>query len=72
MQSMRNGAGQKIDWESRREERRAYIEGGVRRIVGKGAAEGEETGGERRGRDEVEGLEKLVTGMNRARGERMG
>lgn len=71
MQNLRDGAGANIDWESKREERRAYIEVGARKIVGKGAAEGEGISGERRGREEVEGLEKLVTGLDKGRGDRM-
>jgi len=71
MQNLRDGAGERVDWESKREERRAYIESGARRIVGRGAAEGEELRGERRGREEVEGLERLVTGLDRGREERM-
>lgn len=71
MQGLREGAGGKVDWGSKREERRAFIEGGARRIVGKGAVEGEEVGGERRGREEVEGLEGVIRGLDRGRGERM-
>lgn len=57
--------GGKVDWEGKREERRAYIEGGARRIVGGSA--GEEVGGERSGREEVEGLESVVGGMEGVR-----
>lgn len=53
-----------VDWESRREERRGYIESGVRRVVGKGVGE-EEVGGERRGREEVEALEGVVGGLEK-------
>lgn len=61
MQSLKEGAGEKVDWDSRREERRAYIEAGTRNVVGKrGAVEGDEVGGEKRAREEVEGLEGLV------------
>ncbi len=63
MQGLRDGAGRGGDWDSKREERRAYIESGTRRIVGKGVAGGEEMGGERRGKDEVEGLEGVLKGM---------
>ena len=70
MQSLKEGAGEKIDWESRREERRAYIESGTRNVViRRGAIEGEEVGGERRSRDEVEGLEGLVRQLEK--GEKM-
>ena len=58
-----------MDWESRREERRAYIEGGARRVVGKGG-EGEEVGGGRR-REEVEGLEDILHGMEKGSGGKM-
>lgn len=50
-----------IDFEGKREERRAYIEGRARKIVGK-------TGGEGRGRigrEEVEGMEGIVGGALR-------
>ena len=72
-----------MEWENRREERRQYIEGGVRRIVGKGGfgdggGEGEgileslaSKGVERRGREEVEGLEDVVRGIGEVEGERM-
>ena len=59
-----------VDQESKKEQRRAYIESGVRRVVGKGAfgvphADGDLKAreGERRGREEVEGLEGVVRGM---------
>ena len=65
MRELKEGTGEKVDWESRREERRMYIEMGSRKVVGKGAGAGEEVGGERRGRDEVEGLEGIVGGMGR-------
>ncbi len=45
-----------MDWEGRREERRRYVEGRVRRVVGK--EEGEVVGG--RGEEEVRGLEGVV------------
>lgn len=47
-----------IDWEGKREERRAYIEGRARRIVGKPKGEG----GGRIGIEEVEGIEGIVGG----------
>lgn len=56
----------KVDWESRREDRRAYIEGRVRKIVGEGA-EGEEVGGTRVGLEEAVSLEKVVEGLRRGR-----
>ncbi len=68
MRGLKEGTGEKVDWESRREERRMYIEMGSRKIVGKGAGAGEEVGGERRGREEVEGLEGVVGGMGRRDG----
>ncbi|KAG8528941.1 uncharacterized protein KY384_006630 [Bacidia gigantensis] len=60
--------------DGKKEERRRYIESGVRRVVGKsgvggggGVGEGDLGGrgmvGERRGREEVEGLEGLVRGV---------
>ena len=69
MQHLKEGPVRKVDWESKREERRAYIEGGARRIVGKGTIEGEEVSGERRGREEMEGLEGLITGLEKGREE---
>lgn len=65
MQDLRDGAGRGVDWDSKREERRAYIENGTRRVVGKGVAGGEELGGERRGKEEVEGLEGVLRDMER-------
>ena len=62
---MREGVGQDTEWDNKREERRAYIESGVRRVVGKGGADGAEVGGERRAREEVEGLEDVVKGLGR-------
>lgn len=61
------------DWESSREERRQYIEGGVRRVVARdvGAGDGEMEGVERRGREDVEGLEAIVGRMGGGEGERM-
>ncbi|KAL8809626.1 MAG: hypothetical protein Q9200_003261, partial [Gallowayella weberi] len=54
-----------VDWESHREERRAYIEGRVRRVVGAGEVGGEIDGvkGPRVGREEVGDLEGVVGGM---------
>ena len=58
-----------IDWEGRREERRAYVEGRVRRAVERGGgSSGEELGrvvdGEGRvEREEVEGLERIVRSL---------
>lgn len=60
MQTLKEGAGSDVDWESRREERRAYIESGVRRVVGTRRSEGKGMGGELRSKEEVEGLEDLV------------
>ena len=51
------------------EERRKYIEGGVRRVVGRTGVIGRGEGdlkvgeGERRDREEVEGLEGVVKGL---------
>ncbi|KAI4278661.1 MAG: hypothetical protein L6R38_005190 [Xanthoria sp. 2 TBL-2021] len=56
-----------VDWESRREERRAYIEGRVRKIVGE-AGRGDDVGGVKVGREEVRDLEGVVGEMV---GERM-
>lgn len=68
-QQLREGLGGKVDWEGKREERRAYIESGARRVVGSGREDGESVGGEVRGRDEVEGLEAVVGGLGQ--GSRM-
>ena len=66
MQSLKDGARDKVDWESRREERRAYIEAGTKNVViRRGTVEGEEFGGGRRGREEVEGLEGVVRGLEK-------
>ncbi|KAK3178050.1 hypothetical protein OEA41_000182 [Lepraria neglecta] len=66
MQSLKDGARDKVDWESRREERRAYIEAGTKNVViRRGTVEGEEFGGGRRGRVEVEELEGVVRGLER-------
>jgi hypothetical protein len=47
-----------VDWEGKREERRAYIEGRARKVVGKGGGEG----WGRIGREDVEGIEEIVSG----------
>lgn len=60
MRGLREGSGGKVDWGGKREERRAYIESGVRRVVGSGREDVEGVGGETRGRDEIEGLEAVV------------
>ena len=65
MQEINEGPIGKVDWEGKREERRAYIESGVRRVVGTGRDDGEAVGGELRARDEVEGLEAVVEGMGK-------
>lgn len=65
LENLRQG-GVRVDWESRREERRAYIEGSVRKIIGEGA-EGEEVGGTRVGLREAMGLEEVVEGLRRGR-----
>lgn len=65
LEDLRRG-GVKVDWESRRQERRAYIEGRVRKIVGEGA-EGEEVGGTRVGLEEAVDLEKVLEGLLRDR-----
>lgn len=65
LEKLRRG-GVKVDWESRKEERRAYIEGRVRKIIGEGA-EGEEVGGTRVGLEEAVGLEKVLEGLRRDR-----
>ena len=59
-----------MDWESRREERRRYIEGRVRRVVGGGGGgreaediwEGPEKG-IKVGREEIRDLEGVVRGF---------
>ncbi|KAL8993355.1 MAG: hypothetical protein Q9169_006407 [Polycauliona sp. 2 TL-2023] len=56
-----------VDWDSRREERRAYVEGRMRKIVGETGRE-DEFGGVKVGREEVKDLEGLVGAMG---GERM-
>lgn len=69
MQGLREGPGGKVDWEGKREERRAYIESGVRKVVGNGREDVEGVGGEMRARDEIEGLEAVVGGLGQ--GSRM-
>ncbi|KAL8927615.1 MAG: hypothetical protein Q9172_001325 [Xanthocarpia lactea] len=56
-----------VDWESRREERRAYIEGRVRKVVGNGSGD-DGVRGVKVGRDEVRDLEGAIGEMG---GERM-
>lgn len=61
-----------VDWESRREERRAYIEGRVRNVVdgmGIGGGGGDAMKGVRVGREEVRDLEGVVGGMGSDRTE---
>lgn len=65
LENLRRG-GVKVDWEGRREERRAYIEGRVRKIIGEGA-EGEEVGGMRVGLEEAMSLEKVLESLRRDR-----
>ncbi|MCJ1341926.1 hypothetical protein MMC31_000104 [Peltigera leucophlebia] len=65
LENLRQG-GVKVDWESRREDRRVYIEGRVRKIIGEGA-EGEEVGGTRVGLEEAVGLENVVESLRRGR-----
>ena len=69
MQGLKEGAAGKVDWEGKREERRAYIERGVRRVVGTGREDGEGVGGEMRAREEIEELEAVVGGLGQ--GSRM-
>ncbi|KAL8834994.1 MAG: hypothetical protein Q9170_003515 [Blastenia crenularia] len=57
-----------VDWESRREERRAYIEGRVRKVVDGIGGSGEGMKGVKVGREEVRDLERVVGDMG---GERM-
>ena len=54
-----------MDWEGKREERRAYIESRVRKVVGMGGVgEMERRGkGERVGVEDVEGIEGVARGM---------
>ena len=60
MRELKEGSGDKVDWADKREERRAYIESGVRKVVGTGKGDEEAVGGALRARDEVEGLEAVV------------
>lgn len=69
MRELKDGPGGRVDWEGNREERRAYIESGVRRVVGTGREDGKAVGGEMRARDEVERLEAVVGGLGQ--GSRM-
>ena len=69
MQGLKEGPGGKVDRDVKSEERRAYIESGVRRVVGAGREDGEGVGGELRARDEIEGLEAVVGGLGQ--GSRM-
>lgn len=69
MRDLKEGSGGKVDWDERREERRAYIESAARRIVGNGKEGGEIVGREIRARDEIEGLEAVVGGLGQ--GSRM-
>lgn len=55
-----------VDWESRREERRAYIEARVRKVVGSGGGDGDAIKGVRVGREEVRDLEGVVGGVAKA------
>lgn len=58
-----------MDWESRREERRAYIEGRVRKVFdgvgGGGGGDGDGMKGIKVGREEVRDLEQVVGGVGR-------
>ncbi|KAL8917228.1 MAG: hypothetical protein Q9208_008067 [Pyrenodesmia sp. 3 TL-2023] len=57
-----------VDWESRREERRVYIEGRVRKVVGAtggAGGDGDVMKGVRVGREEVRDLEGVVGGIAR-------
>ena len=60
MRELREGTGARENWDEKREERRAYIEAGARRIVGNRRDDGEAVGGELRARVEIEGLEAVV------------
>ena len=63
MRELKEGPSGKVDLDGKREERRAYIESRVRRVVGSGREDGEAVGGELRTRDEIEGLEDVVGGL---------
>ena len=56
-----------VDWDSSREERRAYIEQRVRKVVGAGSGGAEERvgAGGKVGLEEVLGVEGIVRGMGR-------
>jgi len=58
-----------VDWDSKREGRRRYIEQSAKRVVGREVGLGE-IEGERRGREEAEGLEGAVRGFAQG-GKRM-
>ena len=68
LQTLPNAIGN-VDWDSKREERRAYLESRVRKVVGSGTSGEEErlaamrgdTG--RVGLDEVRGVERVARGM---------
>lgn len=60
MRELKERPSGKFDLDGKREERRAYIENRVRRVVGSGRQDGEAVGGELRTRDEIEGLEDVV------------
>ncbi|KAL9103859.1 MAG: hypothetical protein Q9163_001137 [Psora crenata] len=78
---LRDAGTNSTEWQSKREERRQYIEGGVRRIVGRdgfgdGADQGilEELAGMRtgkRGGGEVNALEGIIRGLGRGDEDRM-
>lgn len=63
LQTMQESGDKGVDWDGKREERRRYIETGVRRVVGRGGGGGGgkelQNGAERRGVEEVEALEGL-------------
>ena len=63
VKALREGKGDEAIRQGRRDERRRYIESGVRKVVGKFGEGSAEIGGERRSREDVEGLEGLVEGM---------
>lgn len=66
LRELKEGPSGKVDWEGKREERRGYIESGVRRVVGTRKEDEEGVGGEIRARDEVEELEAVVGGLGQA------
>ena len=63
MRELKEGPSGKVVSDGKREERRAYIESRVRRVVGSGREDGEAVGGELRTRDEIEELEDVVGGL---------